>query len=168
MEQLLQQWGQQERNRYLVDLDASTSIRVWNAVQARLSAQALPNPVTIRHSVWARWTFLVPAFATMALVLFVTREGQQQMPVSQEPPMVVAQNLPSIALEKEPSASQEFPLEPEVVPSSTETARSNTRTIIASRGQSVFVAWGVSVYGPQNATGSQEVNPQSLWAQSVY
>lgn len=156
-------------------MDNTATIRIWNTIQMRLDEQTVAAaPIITNHRThWLRWSFLVPAVATMVLALAVGRDGdvarQEANPTTIAQNAVTTQQNETMGPEGVESpltaAVSARPQTPDRNPSTT---TSVPRRIVASRGQSVFVAWGVSVYGPQNADPSAESDSRSLWAPSVY
>lgn len=193
IEQILQEWGTQERARLDATLDESAKIRIWNLIQAKMALaeihhRQLAGSRTLRENQQSKisnlklWDFvfgrafrysLVPVVAVLLLVVSMNSDGDLgvQAPVdNQQLQQVVVENNTNIVAPQQVVVggndleSANSRQEVNIAPR-TYTTPAPQQHVIAGRNQSVFVAWnwGVSVYGDLE----QEVQKPTM-AKSVY
>lgn len=170
VEQLLQQWAQEERKN--LAMTEQESVRIWNRIEMHMDefvvkeAQPVVSTSVSRWAFWMRWS-LVPAMAAVFMMMAVLHEGNgnvgEPTVIPANPAATVVATAPMVTV-----APEEVVLEATTIRAPS-VRGSSTRHIFASRGQSVFVAWGTSVYGPgENVVTVSQTNSKNPWASSVF
>ncbi len=176
IEQHIEQWARQKRQT--LSMTEQEGVRIWNVIQSQIILEDVPrtglwSSITSFSAGW-RWS-LVPAIATVFMMMAVIHEGNGNIstpdPLQIETVSMNAAIVPSSGAEGS-SATSESVADNAVLVDRASTIRTPSarrvsgKRIVATRDQTVFVAWATSVYGPGgNYTIESGQNP---WGKSVY
>lgn len=177
IERLVEIWAEEERKN--LAMTEQERVRIWNMIEMRLD-EVIPQPTvtsinTDRYWIrWMRWS-MVPAMAAVFMMMAVMQEGNGNMGALESlPSETVSMNTtlePSSMIDTvatQPVAEVKA-VTPRVSTIRAPSRRSAAPRIVAARGQSVFVAWGSSVYGPGgNVVTADQTTNQNPWASSVF
>lgn len=173
IEHFVEQWAQEKRK--ILSMTDQESVRIWNVIQSKLEIPVISDQKSvIKEHRWSfglnhvmlRWS-IIPVAAMALLIITTTVEKSSDIPT-------IPQTLPVVLNDKK------IDIEPlnvvEVQNGDTGFKKVRTvalkrqtvekRELYASRGQSVFVTWGTSVFSPEQAsTRSGEVLGTSVFSE---
>lgn len=176
IEQHIEQWAQEKRQT--LSMTEQESVRIWNVIQSEMTHEYAPKVTfwsVIRSvSVGWRWS-LVPAMAAVFMMMAVMQEGNGNIgtpePLQIETIGMNTTPAPSSSMEgnvvtPEPVKKNNILVDRASTIRTPSDRRVSRQRVVATREQTVFVAWGTSVYGPGgNYTIESGQNP---WGKSVY